>query len=130
MDGFEVFVPPQSADRVWIGHPGIGQGGWHHAVRPRRATTARLEAGSRLQLGTDIDETTTAVEAGLSGSSVGKRRSHRRRGAAMIRRRLVSKRKLVGFRDARPRHRATGLRRAYVGDTKAGSVTSGTQTCS
>src|SRR5580765_8047187 len=64
-DGFEVFVPPQSADRVWLA---ILEAGREHDVIPcglGARDTLRLEAGMRLH-GNDIDETTTALEADLS----------------------------------------------------------------
>src|SRR5207244_5556374 len=64
-DGFEIFVPPQSADRVW---QAILQSGKAADVIPcglGARDTLRLEAGMRLH-GNDIDQTTTAVEADLN----------------------------------------------------------------
>src|SRR2546425_7498735 len=64
-DGFEIFVPPQSADRVW---QAILESGKAADVIPAglgARDTLRLEAAMRLH-GNDIDETTTALEADLS----------------------------------------------------------------
>ena len=64
-DGFEIFVPPQSADRVWLA---LLESGKAVDVIPcglGARDTLRLEAGMRLH-GNDIDETTTAVEADLN----------------------------------------------------------------
>ena len=64
-DGFEIFIPPGSADRVW---QAILESGKAADVIPcglGARDTLRLEAGMRLH-GNDIDETTTAVEADLS----------------------------------------------------------------
>ena len=64
-DGFEIFVPPQSADRVW---QAILESGRAADVVPcglGARDTLRLEAAMRLH-GNDIDETTTALEADLN----------------------------------------------------------------
>jgi aminomethyltransferase len=65
-DGFEIYVPPNMADRVW---QALLQAGHAAGVVPcglGARDTLRLEAAMRLY-GQDIDETTTPVEAGLSG---------------------------------------------------------------
>ena len=64
-DGFEIFVPPQSADRVW---QAILTPGSPPAVVPAglgARDTLRLEAGMRLY-GADIDDTTKPLVAGLA----------------------------------------------------------------
>src|SRR5476651_1109256 len=64
-DGFEIFVPPQSADRLWLA---ILEAGHAAEVIPcglGARDTLRLEAAMRLH-GNDIDETTTALEADLN----------------------------------------------------------------
>src|SRR4051794_14956891 len=63
-DGFEVFVPPQSADRVWQAILDAGKSAGAIPCGLGARDTLRLEAGMRLH-GNDIDETTTAVEADL-----------------------------------------------------------------
>jgi aminomethyltransferase len=65
-DGFEIFVPPNMADRVW---QSLLQAGHAAGVVPcglGARDTLRLEAAMRLY-GQDIDDTTTPLEAGLSG---------------------------------------------------------------
>ena len=125
-DGFEVFVPPQSADRVW---QAILESGKAVGVVPcglGARDTLRLEAAMRLH-GNDIDETTTAVEAGLEWIVGWKKDDFV--GAAALRDQKAAgpKRKLVGF-EMLDRGIARQGYDAYVGGTRAGVVTSGTQT--
>jgi aminomethyltransferase len=63
-DGFELFVPPAQAERVWRA---LVEAGRPVGVRPcglGARDTLRLEACMRL-CGTDMDEGTTLLEAGL-----------------------------------------------------------------
>ena len=125
-DGFEVFVPPQQADRVWLA---ILQAGESAGVVPcglGARDTLRLEAGMRLH-GNDIDQTTTALEADL-GWIVGWKKDDFI-GAAALREQKAAgvTRKIVGFEMVE-----RGIARhgydAYIDGHKAGVVTSGTQT--
>ena len=125
-DGFEIFVPPQSADRVW---QAILASGGPSDLLPAglgARDTLRLEAAMRLY-GNDIDETTTPVEADL-GWMVGSHKGEFN-GAAVLReqKNRGAGRKLIGFELLDP-----GIARhghdVYVGDTKVGMVTSGTHT--
>jgi len=125
-DGFEIFVPPQSADRVWQAILASGEPAGIMPAGLGARDTLRLEAAMRLY-GNDIDETTTPVEAGL-GWIVGWQKPEFNGSQALRdqRERGVS-RKLIGFEllepgIARPGH---GV---YAGATKAGTVTSATQT--
>jgi aminomethyltransferase len=125
-DGFEIFVPPQSADRVWLA---LLEGGRSAGIVPcglGARDTLRLEAGMRLH-GNDIDETTSAVEADLNWIVGWKKDDFI--GAAALREQKTGgvTRKIVGF-EMLDRGIARHGYDAYVGDTKAGSVTSGTQT--
>jgi aminomethyltransferase len=125
-DGFEVFVPPQSADRVWLA---LLESGKAVDVIPcglGARDTLRLEAGMRLH-GNDIDETTTAVEADLNWIVGWKKDDFV--GAAALRQQKATgpKRKIVGF-EMLERGIARHGYDAYVGDVRAGVVTSGTQT--
>jgi len=125
-DGFEVFIPPQSADRVW---QAILESGRAAGVIPcglGARDTLRLEAAMRLH-GNDIDETTTALEADL-GWIVGWKKDDFV-GAPALRAQRASgvKRKLVGF-EMMDRGIARHGYDAYVNGAKAGTVTSGTQT--
>jgi aminomethyltransferase len=63
-DGFEIYVPPNMADRVW---QAVLQAGSAAGVVPcglGARDTLRLEAAMRLY-GNDIDDRTTPLEAGL-----------------------------------------------------------------
>jgi aminomethyltransferase len=126
-DGFEVFVPPSSADRVW---QAILEAGRAAEVIPcglGARDTLRLEAAMRLH-GNDIDETTTAVEADLNWIVGWKKddfigapvlREQKSRGVA---------RKIVGF-EMMDRGIARQGYDVFIGAGPAvGKVTSGTQT--
>jgi aminomethyltransferase len=125
-DGFEIFIPPQSADRVW---QAILEAGKAVDVIPcgiGARDTLRLEAGMRLH-GNDIDGTTTAVEADLNWVVGWKKDDFI--GAAALRAQKAggATRKIVGL-EMLERGIARHGYDAYVGDTKVGVVTSGTQT--
>src|SRR5213595_3415074 len=125
-DGFEIFVPPQSADRVW---QAVLEAGRATDVIPcglGARDTLRLEAAMRLH-GNDIDETTTALEADL-GWIVGWKKDDFV-GAAALREQKASGvgRRIVGF-EMIDRGIARHGYDAYIGGEKAGVVTSGTQT--
>ena len=125
-DGFEVFTPPASADRVWTS---ILEAGKSAGVVPAglgARDTLRLEAAMRLY-GNDIDETTSVLEADL-GWIVGWKKDAFL-GADVLRRQKADgvSRKLVGF-EMLERAIARHGYDAYVDGRKAGVVTSGTQT--
>ena len=125
-DGFEIFVPPNMADRVW---QALLQTGHAAGVVPcglGARDTLRLEAAMRLY-GQDIDDTTTPVEAGLAGI-VGWEKPEFL-GAERLRAQKASgpERRLVGLEMI-----DRGIARhgyAVLSDGAAvGTVTSGTQT--
>jgi aminomethyltransferase len=125
-DGFEVFVPPSAAERVW---DAILQAGKAAAVVPAglgARDTLRLEAAMRLY-GNDMDDTTTVVEADL-GWIVGWKKEEFL-GHDVLKRQKAEgpQRKLVGFEMI---ERAIGRHGhdVYIDGEKAGRVTSGTQT--
>ncbi len=125
-DGFEVFVPPQSADRVW---QAILESGKSADVIPcglGARDTLRLEASMRLH-GNDIDDQTTALEADLSWIVGWKKDDFI--GASALRAQKASgvTRKIAGF-EMLDRGIARHGYDAYVGEAKCGLVTSGTQT--
>jgi aminomethyltransferase len=125
-DGFEVFVPPAQAERVWNA---ILEAGRPAGVLPAglgARDTLRLEASMRLY-GNDIDDTTTVLEAGL-GWIVGWTKADFL-GADVLREQKAAgvSRKLVGF-EVLERGIARHGYEAYIGDDKVGIVTSGTQT--
>ena len=125
-DGFEVFVPPASAERVWNAILAAGKPRGLVPAGLGARDTLRLEAGMRLY-GNDMDETTTVLEADL-GWIVGWKKDEFI-GADVLRRQKSEgvSRKLVGF-EVLDRAIARHGYDAYVDGTKAGIVTSGTQT--
>jgi len=125
-DGFEIFLPPQSADRVW---QAIIESGRSVDLIPAglgARDTLRLEAAMRLY-GNDIDDTTTVLEADL-GWIVGWKKDDFI-GADVLRRQKAAgvQRKIVGF-EMMDRGIARHGYDVWVGNAKAGTVTSGTQT--
>ena len=125
-DGFEIFVPPQSADRVWQALIQAGQSVGLVACGLGARDTLRLEAAMRLY-GNDIDTTTTVLEADL-GWIVGWKKGDFLGGDVLRQQKAEGvRRKIVGFEMAEP-----GIARqghdVYLAGARAGAVTSGTQT--
>ena len=125
-DGFEIFVPPNMADRVW---QAVLESGRSADVIPcglGARDTLRLEAAMRLY-GNDIDESTTVLEAGLDWTIawhktdfIGRERIAEQRGEGIGR-------TLVGLElmdRGIARHGYPLMQR----DRQVGVVTSGTQT--
>jgi aminomethyltransferase len=125
-DGFEIFVPPASADRVWQAILDAGNAVGIVPCGLGARDTLRLEAAMRLY-GNDIDETTTALEADL-GWIIGWQKDDFL-GATVLRQQKANgvSRKIVGF-EVLERGIARHGYEAFVGGEKAGVVTSGTQT--
>jgi aminomethyltransferase len=125
-DGFEVFVPPQSADTVWLALLEAGQDVNVIPCGLGARDTLRLEASMRLY-GQDMDRTITALEADL-GWIVGWKKDDFI-GAAALRAQKAAgvKKKIVGF-EMVDRGIARHGYDAYLGGDKVGVVTSGTQT--
>jgi aminomethyltransferase len=125
-DGYELFLPPAEAPRVW---DAILEEGKSEGVVPAglgARDTLRLEAAMRLY-GYDIDETTTVLEADLEwilswGKTdfVGRDALSRQKAAGLTRR-------LVGFEVADDAIAHQGYD-CYAGERKVGQVTSGTRT--
>ena len=125
-DGFEVFAPPAQAERVWnaLLHAGASSG-----IKPcglGARDTLRLEASMRL-CGSDMDEQTSVVEAGLSWIVGWKKDTFL--GAERLRAQKEGglERRLVGF-EMRDRGIARHGHAVVDGDAHVGTVTSGTQT--
>jgi aminomethyltransferase len=125
-DGFEIFVPPNMADRVWLA---ILESGRSADVIPcglGARDTLRLEAAMRLY-GNDIDDSSTMLEAGLGWavgcnkvSFIGHERLREQKDTGIVR-------TLVGFEmidRGIARHGYPVVR----SDKPIGVVTSGTQT--
>ncbi len=125
-DGYEIFVPPNMADRVW---QALLESGRHADVIPcglGARDTLRLEAAMRLY-GNDIDESTTVLEAGL-GWTIGWNKSDfigRERLLEQKERGLA--RTLVGFEMLERGIARQGYAVLHQGN-RVGQVTSGTQT--
>jgi aminomethyltransferase len=125
-DGFEIFVPPHAADRVWLALLQAGQSVGLVPCGLGARDTLRLEAAMRLH-GSDIDATTTPLEADL-GWIVGWHKGDFLGADALRRQRAEGiRRKLVGFEMAERGIARQGYD-VYAGGEKAGVVTSGTQT--
>jgi aminomethyltransferase len=125
-DGFELFVPPSQAERVWNTVLEAGKPAGLVPCGLGARDTLRLEAAMRLY-GNDIDDTTTVLEADL-GWIVGWKKADFL-GAEVLRRQKSEgvTRRLVGF-EVLDRGIARHGYDVYVGGQKAGYVTSGTQT--
>jgi glycine cleavage system T protein (aminomethyltransferase) len=125
-DGFEIFVPPASADRLWLAILEAGRSVDLVPCGLGARDTLRLEAAMRLH-GNDIDETTTALEADL-GWIVGWKKGEFI-GADVLRRQKAEgvRRKIVGF-ELIDRGIARQGHEIYAGGDRIGTVTSGTQT--
>jgi aminomethyltransferase len=125
-DGFEIFVPPQSADRVWQAVLASGEADGLVPCGLGARDTLRLEAAMRLY-GNDIDEETTALEAGL-GWIVGWQKPDFVGAAALRAQRAAGlSRRLVGFELVDPGIARRG-HAVLAGGARVGVVTSGTQT--
>ena len=125
-DGFEVFVPPAQAERAW---DAITQAGLSAELRPcglGARDTLRLEACMRL-CGSDMDDQTTVLEAGL-GWIVGWKKDNFI-GADVLRTQKAQgvARKIVAF-EMRDRAIARHGYPVVRDGAQVGVVTSGTQT--
>jgi len=125
-DGFEVFMPPASADRVWNAILAAGKDAGVIPAGLGARDTLRLEAAMRLY-GNDMDETTTVVEADL-GWIVGWKKQEFL-GFTVLQNQKAEgpRRKLVGF-EMLDRAIARHGYDVYVAGAHAGTVTSGTHT--
>jgi aminomethyltransferase len=125
-DGFEVFVPPASAERVWDAILAAGKTAGLVPAGLGARDTLRLEAAMRLY-GNDMDETTTVLEADLGWIVGWKKEAFT--GADVLRRQKSDgvSRKLVGF-EMLDRGIARHGYAVFVNGEQAGVVTSGTQT--
>jgi aminomethyltransferase len=125
-DGYEIFVPPNVADRVW---QAILESGRQAGVIPcglGARDTLRLEAAMRLY-GNDIDETTSVLEAGLGWTIGWKKNAFIGREALLEQKAKGPARALVGF-EVIDRGIARHGYPVRSGGRHVGVVTSGTQT--
>jgi len=125
-DGFEIFVPPQNAETVWKALLEAGRPSGVIACGLGARDTLRLEAAMRLY-GNEMDDTTTALEAGL-GWIVGWDKSDFIGRAALLAQKSAGvDRRLVGFEMTDRAIARHGYPVVADGRT-VGTVTSGTQT--
>ena len=94
-DGFELFVPDQHAKRLWDAILAQGRSFGAQPVGLGARDTLRVEAGLRLY-GTDMDATTSPLEAGLDWTVA------------------MNKPSFIG-KDALVRQRAAGVARRFIG---------------
>jgi aminomethyltransferase len=124
--GFEIFVPPQSAVKVWQAILQAGRGGGVVPAGLGARDTLRLEAAMRLY-GNDIDDTTSVLEADLEWI-VGWDKGDFNGRAALAEQKVKGlSRRIVGF-EIVDRAIARHGYDVYLDGTKAGTVTSGTRT--
>ncbi len=125
-DGFEIFVPPQQADAVWLALMASGEQFGMIPCGLGARDTLRLEAAMSLH-GNDIDDTRTPVEAGLDWIVGWKKDSFV--GSDVLKQQKAdgTAQKLIGFEMI---DRGIGRQgyTLYSGDEAVGVVTSGTQT--
>jgi aminomethyltransferase len=125
-DGFEIFVPPNMADRVW---QALVESGRQAEVIPcglGARDTLRLEAAMRLY-GNDIDDTTSVLEADLGWTIGWKKGDFIGRAALEGQKASGVSRRIVGF-ELLERGIARHGYAVVRGGTQVGTVTSGTQT--
>ena len=125
-DGFEVFVPPASAERVWDAILAAGKDAGVVPAGLGARDTLRLEASMRLY-GNDMDETTTVVEADLNWIVGWKKQEFLGLDVLQTQKTGGARRKLVGF-EMLDRAIARHGYDVYIRESHAGTVTSGTQT--
>ena len=124
-DGFEIFIPPAQADAVWRG---LLESGRENGVLPvglAARDTLRLEAAMCLY-GNEIDESTTALEAGLE-RMLGWNTDFIGREALLAQQAAGLTRTLVGFELSDPGIARQGCP-VMRGGQQVGAVTSGTLT--
>jgi len=125
-DGYEIFVPPNMADRVWQALLDSGRSADVIPCGLGARDTLRLEAAMRLY-GNDIDETTTPIEADLAWTIGWSKPDFVGREALVEQRAKGPARTLVGF-EMLDRGIARHGHPIMSGGRGVGVVTSGTQT--
>lgn len=124
--GYEIFAPPAQAVKLW---QALLEAGREAGVQPAglgARDTLRLEAGMRLH-GSDIDETTTVLEADLEWIVGWNKAAFNGREALAAQKAQGLARRLVGF-EMVDRAIARHGYDVFVDGRNVGRVTSGTQT--
>ena len=125
-DGFEIFVPPAAADRVWDALLQSGRSVEIVPVGLGARDTLRLEASLRLY-GHDIDESTSALEAGLGWTIAWSNEKFIGRDRLLRQKEQGVARRLAGF-EMIDRGIARHGHPVVLDGKPVGVVTSGTQT--
>jgi len=125
-DGFEIFVPPSAAVRLWDALLTAGKSAGLKPCGLGARDTLRLEAAMRLY-GQDIDRTTTLLEAGLGWIVGWEKQSFIGQQALVQQREVGVTRKLVGLEMVERGIARHGYPVVSGGD-QVGVVTSGTRT--
>ncbi|MBI4264927.1 MAG: glycine cleavage system aminomethyltransferase GcvT [Acidobacteria bacterium] len=125
-DGFEIFVPPNMAERVWAAILESGRAADVVPVGLGARDTLRLEAAMRLY-GNDIDESTSPLEAGLGWIVAWDNETFIGRDRLLEQKARGVSRKLVGF-EMVDRGIARHGHQVVCDGGAVGMVTSGTHT--
>ena len=125
-DGFEIYVPPAAAERVWNALLDAGRDAGVLPCGLGARDTLRLEAGMRL-CGSDMDEHTTVLEAGL-GWIVGWTKDDFLGAGALRRQKAEGVSYALAAFEMEPRAIARHGYPVLRGDGQVGVVTSGTFT--
>lgn len=123
-DGFELYLPPSEAPRIWEELLVVGAADGLRPAGLGARDTLRLEAGMALY-GHELDGTTTPLEAGLGWVVKLGKGDFRGRDALVAQREAGLTRKLIGF-EIRGRGIARQGHTVLAGDREVGTVTSGT----
>jgi aminomethyltransferase len=123
-DGFEVYVAPADAPRIWRKLLDAGKEFGIMPVGLGARDTLRFEASMALY-GNDIDDTTTPLEAGLGWIVKLEKESFLGREALVRQQAAGIKRKLIGF-EMKGRGIARHSYPIWSGGSEVGIVTSGT----
>jgi aminomethyltransferase len=126
-DGFELYIPPATAVRVWQAIMASGRSADVLPCGLGARDTLRLEAAMRLY-GNDIDESTSLLEAGLGWIAGWKKPAFIGRERLLEQKQRGPDRHLVGFELTEPGIARHGHRVISDDGSDLGIVTSGTQT--
>ena len=125
-DGFEIYAAPEYAEQLWNKFLETGSYGSTDGILPcglAARNTLRLESAMSLY-GHELDDDITPLEAGLGWITKLQKGEFTGSTALAAQKEAGVKRKIAGFEMTEPGIARDGFD-VYVGDTKAGIVTSG-----
>jgi glycine cleavage system T protein (aminomethyltransferase) len=126
-DGFEIYIPPAAALKVWQAILASGRSADVLPCGLGARDTLRLEAAMRLY-GNDLDESTTLLEAGMGWIAGWNKPAFIGRDRLLEQKQRGPERRLVGFELMEPGIARQGHRVIGADGVHMGVVTSGTQT--